>query len=166
MIAVSPPVLAWDAVPGAGAYAVFRSCACDRWPEYCDLETTSTSIAVTDEGYYTVAAESEPGGAVGPLAPVPVLVGAPAAPRNVHIEKVGMQHFLQWDPVPGAATYVIYRASVDMPDPFPPTPALSTVLAPTTEFLLGVQSYYRYWVAARGPQGDESSISPYEIAQF
>lgn len=166
LIAGSPPFLAWDAVPGAGAYAVFRSRVSDQWPECCDKETASTSIEVSEDGYYTVAAESGPGGLVGPRATAPVLYGEPEAPRNVHIEKVGMQHFLQWDPVLGAACYVIYRASVDIPDPFPPAPSLTTVVAPTTEYLLGVQSHYRYWVAARGPDGDESEISPSDVAEF
>ena len=166
LIAGSPPILAWDAVPGAGAYAVFRSCVCNQWPESCDKETASTSIEVYEDGYYTVAAESRAGGLVGPRAVSPVLIWAPAAPQNVHIEKVGMQHFLQWNPVLGATSYVVYRASVDIPDPFPPAPLLTTVAAPTTEYLLGVQSYYRYWVAARGPDGDESEISPADMAEF
>jgi hypothetical protein len=166
LIAGSPPVLAWDAVPGAGAYAVFRSCVCNQWPESCDKETASTSIEVYEDGYYTVAAESKAGGLVGPRADLPVLLGAPAAPKFVHIQKVGSQHFLQWEAVFGATSYVIYRASVDIPDPFPPAPSLATVTAPVTEYLLGVQSEYRYWVAARGPEGDESRISISEVAEF
>lgn len=166
LVAGSKAILAWDAVPGAGAYAVFRSSVSDRWPECCDKETASTSMELTDGGYYTVAAESKPGGLVGPLAEAPILFGAPSAPRNVHIEKVGMQHYLQWDPVPGAASYVIYRASVDIPYPFPPAPSVATVAAPKTEYLLGVQSDYRYWVAACGPNGDESRISPSDMAEF
>lgn len=166
LIAGLPPLLAWDAVPGAGAYAVFRSSVGDRWPEYCDKETVSTSISITEDGYYTVAAESGAGGLVGPLAEDPVLLGAPAAPENVHIEKVGMQHFLQWNPVSGSVCYVIYRATVDIPDPFPPAPAIATVVAPTTEYLLGVQSDYRYWVAACGADGDESKLSISDVAGF
>jgi len=166
LVAGSKAILAWDAVPGAGAYAVFKSSVSDRWPECCDKETASTSMELIDDGYYTVAAESKPGGLVGPLAEASVLYGAPAAPRNVHIEKVGMQHYLQWDPVQGAASYVIYRASVDIPYPFPPAPSAAIVAAPKAEYLLGAESNYRYWVAACGPDGDESRISPSDMAEF
>ena len=155
LIAGSPPVLAWDAVPGAGAYAVYKSCVCCSWPDACDLETTSTSIAVTDHGYYTVAAESKTGGLVGPRSDTPVLFGAPATPINVTVRASGLQYFLTWQAATCAESYLIYRSLEAMPDPFPTVFAVST--ATSFQVFPSVPTYY-YWVTALNCMGEESSV--------
>lgn len=160
IVAGSPTLLAWDAVSGAETYNIYRSSEWDEWPPLNDKSASGTECPIADEGYYTVTAVNA--GGESEKAGPPVLEGAPAAPRNVHIEKVGAQHYLQWEAVPGAGSYAVYRAVDCEPEPFPPGPALATVAV--TQHLIPGPGYC-YWVAAIAG-GAESEIGIEDVAHY
>ena len=160
IIAGSPPTLAWDAVEGAESYNIYRSCEWDAWPSLNDKAVEETQFPIEDDGYYTVTAVNA-GGESSKAGP-PVLDGAPSAPRYVRIDKVGAQHFLKWDAVLGATSYAVYRAVTCVPSPFPPAPAIATVVV--TQYLIPGPGFC-YWVAALSG-GEESEIGIEDVAHF
>jgi len=160
LLAGSPTVLAWDSVEKADGYRIYRSSLWNSWPPVNDKETPDSSIAVDANGYYTVTAYNS-GGESG-LAEPPVLLGPPATPQAVHIEKDGFDHFLRWDPVFGAETYTIYYDANCHPSPFPPTTSMAGIVA--TEYQLFVSGRC-YWVAAVAA-GGESEIAEEEVAYY
>lgn len=152
--------LAWDAVPGAKGYKIFRSCTWEAWPDLNDKETSSTSIACSCEGYFTVSAFN--GGGESAKAEPPVLYGPPPAPANVRIEKSGSAHYLRWNAVLGAVSYTIYWSVTNLPVPFPPASSFQAGVT-ETECLIVTPGYY--WVAAVA-WGKESEISERDNAHL
>jgi hypothetical protein len=160
IIAGSPPTLTWDAVPGARYYKIYCSCLPDEWPSLENQSTASTQVECCCEGYYTVSAVNS--GGESARSDNPALYGPPAAPRNVRIEKEGSAHYLRWDAVYGAESYIVYRAATCHPSPFPPLDTISGFTA--TEYSLAVSGYC-YWVAAVAA-GKVSELSENDVAYY
>lgn len=117
-IAMAHIVTAWNAVPGASSYTVYRGGV---------KQINQTSLGWTDMGVtseqsysYTVSATG-PGGegaqsaqvsATAPQPPAP-----PMAPTNLSVQPLwqnGTADALSWTPVPGAASYSVYQSDVQV----------------------------------------------------
>jgi hypothetical protein len=168
--------LSWTPVPGAVQYNIYRETSLGALgpplasvaPPVCVYEDTGLSSGIY---YYEVAAEGAGGEEhfSGYIPVVPLLQLAAPAPRGGVQSPVSIR--LEWDAVPDATGYKIYRASVPSGDPPPsPGPLLATRpvipglakyiyydVAPTGTYYDDTKSYY-YWVEAVG--SPNSVISP------
>ena len=161
---------AWNAVPGANFYTVYRGTVVNRLgyvPMYSILSDTTTSPTYTDASgtlgctysYYVTA--SSAGGTSGSSTavtgkPVPPPPAAPTA--NVHlsdsITSTNQTIQVSWSPVSGAVGYILYRAnSVTGPFSFPGNYVQSVTTTNYRDGNLATNTLYAYEVIAMNAGG-------------
>lgn len=162
-MAMAHVVLAWDAVPGATAYTVYR----DGVKQSSPAQTGWTDMSVTSGQTYSYAVSATgPGGEGARSAPVsatapnpPASSAAFTAPVNLCVSGLwsgGPTDALSWSPVPGAASYNVYRYS---------TLIASVSAASYTLPLPSWENGMTYTVTAVDPMGMESLPSALAAAQ-
>ncbi|MDR2020005.1 MAG: hypothetical protein LBQ14_04490 [Treponema sp.] len=171
--------VSWTPVPAAVQYRIFRDTSpAGAFPLVASVTPPSPPSPVysyEDAGlafatyYYKVSAVGAGGdeqtsgySPVIPLTQLQTPVPRGSAPSPVSIR-------LDWDAVPDAAGYAIYRADVLSSDPPPPLPAFPLVpsfsgttyydVAPTGTYYNYTRSYY-YWVRALGPPDSDIASLP------
>ncbi len=103
--------LSWDSVPHGYLYHVEHSTDDQNWSEVA--VTTGTEYSTTlppGKHYFRVRGESE-GGALGEYSDVVVVVIAPEAPVGLTASVDGKTVLLNWQPVSGAASYIVQRST-------------------------------------------------------
>ncbi|MGH7943344.1 MAG: NPCBM/NEW2 domain-containing protein [Limisphaerales bacterium] len=156
-----PIVLTWAATPGAVSYNVYRSTsgngvftniASTVLPNYQDSNVTDGVIFYYAVSSVGVGGESATSTVAGATACLP-----PAVPTGLIVTLNGGHAFLNWNPVPGAASYIVVRAT-----PGTPYTPIATGLAATaytdTNWTPGAHDYY---AVAAGNGCSQSGYSPY-----
>ncbi len=162
-MAMAHVVLAWNAVPGATAYTVYRGDVkqvSPATPGWTDMNVTSGqtySYAVSATG---PGGESTRSAAVSATAPYPPASSAAfTAPVNLCVSGLwsgGPTDSLSWSPVPGAASYNVYQY----------TTLIASVAGTSCTLPLPVwENGMTYTVTAVDPMGMESLPSALAAAQ-
>ncbi len=162
-MAMAHVVLAWNAVPGADAYTVYRGGV----KLFSSAQTGWTDMSVTSGQTYLYAVSATgPGGEGVRSAPVsatapnpPAASAAFGAPVNLCVSGLwsgGPTDGLSWSPVPGVASYNVYQYS---------TLVASVSSASYTLPLPAWENGMTYTVTAVDPMGTESLPSALAAAQ-
>ncbi len=106
--------LAWNAVPGATSYRVYRSTTgeFDRTVLATVTTTTFTNFGLTNGTQYSYRVVGRNTGGDGPFSQVAATpLAAPAAPQFLSATGADRRISVKWAPSPGAASYNLYRGT-------------------------------------------------------
>ncbi|MDQ0871556.1 pectin methylesterase-like acyl-CoA thioesterase/lysophospholipase L1-like esterase [Paenibacillus sp. V4I3] len=166
-VADSQVAISWEPVSGAAYYTVKRST--NSGGPYATIAANVASEGYTDVTavngtiyYYVVSASNGQLESMNSIqvaaSPASIAVGAPAAPDGVAVNPGNNKVALQWNPVPGAASYSVKRA-VSFAGPYTVLSAGLTGTNANDDTALNGTTYY-YIVAATSANGEGAPSKP------
>lgn len=111
--------LTWAAMPGATAYNIYRAVSPDG--SFTNMASTvlpnygDSNVIAGVTYYYAVSSVGKGGESTSSTVANATACSPPAMPTGLTVTLNGAQAILDWDPVPGAASYTVVRATSSTP---------------------------------------------------